>query len=124
VVGEGARVRRALLRRAVEDPETSRPRGDDARRLDGRRGLRLGGRAHPARLRYPIAALKHEYQPAGYPDDHPFVPHGHSVIVTAPAAFRFTYEADRSAITRSPSCWPASRSTTRARHACPTCCGS
>jgi hydroxyacid-oxoacid transhydrogenase len=37
--------------------------------------------------------LKHEYQPAGYPDDHPFIPHGHSVIVTAPAAFRFTYDA-------------------------------
>jgi alcohol dehydrogenase class IV len=37
--------------------------------------------------------VKHEYQPPGYPDDHPFVPHGHSVIVTAPAAFRFTYDA-------------------------------
>ena len=42
---------------------------------------------------YPIAGLKHEYQPAGYPDHHLFVPHGHSVIVTAPAAFRFTYDA-------------------------------
>ena len=47
----------------------------------------------PHSCAYPIAALKHEYQPAGYPDDHPFVPHGHSVIVTAPAAFRFTYDA-------------------------------
>jgi hypothetical protein len=29
----------------------------------------------------------------GEHDDHPFVPHGWSVIVTAPAAFRFTYDA-------------------------------
>ena len=47
----------------------------------------------PHACAYPIAGLKHEYRPAGYPDDHPFVPHGFSVIVTAPAAFRFTYEA-------------------------------
>ena len=47
----------------------------------------------PHACAYPIAGLKHAYQPPGYPDDHPFVPHGHSVIVTAPAAFRFTYEA-------------------------------
>ena len=48
----------------------------------------------PHACAYPIASLKHAYQPPGYPDDHPFVPHGWSVIVTAPAAFRFTYEAD------------------------------
>ncbi len=47
----------------------------------------------PHACAYPIAGLKHEYAPPGYPDDHPFVPHGHSVIVTAPAAFRFTYDA-------------------------------
>src|SRR5262249_50042134 len=47
----------------------------------------------PHACAYPIASVKHEYQPSGYPDDHPFVPHGHSVIVTAPAAFRFTYDA-------------------------------
>lgn len=47
----------------------------------------------PHACAYPIASVKHSYQPPGYPDDHPFVPHGHSVIVTAPAAFRFTYDA-------------------------------
>jgi hydroxyacid-oxoacid transhydrogenase len=47
----------------------------------------------PHSCAYPIASVKHSYQPPGYPDDHPFVPHGHSVIVTAPAAFRFTYDA-------------------------------
>ena len=48
----------------------------------------------PHACAYPIAGLKHEFRPPGYPDDHAFVPHGISVIVTAPAAFRFTYEAD------------------------------
>jgi len=48
----------------------------------------------PHACAYPIAGLKHDYQPPGYPTDHPFVPHGHSVIVTAPAAFRYTYRAD------------------------------
>jgi hydroxyacid-oxoacid transhydrogenase len=47
----------------------------------------------PHACAYPIAGLKHEWQPPGYPSDHPFVPHGWSVIVTAPAAFRFTYDA-------------------------------
>jgi alcohol dehydrogenase class IV len=48
----------------------------------------------PHACAYPIAGLKHAYTPPGYPNDHPFIPHGISVIVTAPAAFRFTYEAD------------------------------
>ena len=47
----------------------------------------------PHACAYPIAGSARSYRPDGYPDDHPFVPHGHSVIVTAPAAFRFTYEA-------------------------------
>jgi alcohol dehydrogenase class IV len=57
-------------------------------------GFGAAGVHIPHACAYPIAGLKHEYRPAGYPDDHPFVPHGQSVIVTAPAAFRFTYEAD------------------------------
>ena len=48
----------------------------------------------PHACAYPIAGLKHAYEPPGYVSDHPFVPHGISVIVTAPAAFRFTYQAD------------------------------
>jgi hydroxyacid-oxoacid transhydrogenase len=47
----------------------------------------------PHACAYPIAGLKHVHRPRGYPADHPLVPHGQSVIVTAPAAFRFTYEA-------------------------------
>jgi hydroxyacid-oxoacid transhydrogenase len=56
-------------------------------------GFGAAGVHIPHACAYPIAGLKHEYQPAGYPDDHGFVPHGQSVIVTAPAAFRYTFEA-------------------------------
>jgi alcohol dehydrogenase class IV len=50
----------------------------------------------PHACAYPIAGLRHSYRPPGYPADHGFVPHGISVIVTAPAAFRFTYPASPS----------------------------
>jgi alcohol dehydrogenase class IV len=56
-------------------------------------GFGAAGVHIPHACAYPIAGLKHEYAPAGYPDDHKFIPHGQSVIVTAPAAFRYTYEA-------------------------------
>ena len=42
---------------------------------------------------YPIAGRVRDYRPAGYPDDEPIVPHGMAVSMTAPAAFRMTYEA-------------------------------
>ena len=57
-------------------------------------GFGAAGVHIPHACAYPIAGLKHEYRPAGYETDHDFIPHGQSVIVTAPAAFRFTYEAD------------------------------
>jgi alcohol dehydrogenase class IV len=47
----------------------------------------------PHACAYPIASLKHEWTPPGYPGGHAFVPHGFSVAVTAPAAFAFTAEA-------------------------------
>jgi alcohol dehydrogenase class IV len=82
------------LRRAVADAEDLEARGAMmlAATMAGV-GFGSAGVHIPHACAYPIAGLKHAYQPAGYPDDHPFVPHGHSVIVTAPAAFRFTYEA-------------------------------
>ena len=45
----------------------------------------------PHACAYPLAGLRHVYHAEGYPSA--FVPHGFSVIVTAPAAFRFTYDA-------------------------------
>ena len=44
---------------------------------------------------YPIAGMVKDYRPAGYPQDEPMVPHGQSVSLTAPEAFRFTFDAPR-----------------------------
>jgi alcohol dehydrogenase class IV len=42
---------------------------------------------------YPIAGRVRDYRPLGYPDAEPIVPHGMAVALTAPAAFRFTFDA-------------------------------
>ena len=42
---------------------------------------------------YPIAGQVKDFYPKDYPHDEPMVPHGMSVSLTAPAAFRFTFEA-------------------------------
>jgi hydroxyacid-oxoacid transhydrogenase len=83
-----------FLRRAVADADDLEARGAMmlAATMAGV-GFGSAGVHIPHACAYPIAGLKHAYRPPGYPDDHPFVPHGHSVIVTAPAAFAFTYEA-------------------------------
>jgi len=83
------------LRRAVADGADVEARG--AMMLSASlAGIGFGsaGVHIPHACAYPIAGLKHDYQPSGYQVDHPFVPHGHSVIVTAPAAFRYTFQAD------------------------------
>jgi hydroxyacid-oxoacid transhydrogenase len=43
---------------------------------------------------YPIAGRVRDYRPDGYPEDEPIVPHGMAVVLTAPEAFRFTFEAN------------------------------
>jgi hydroxyacid-oxoacid transhydrogenase len=45
----------------------------------------------PHAVAYPIAGLVREFVPPGYRTRHPLVPHGMSVILPAPAVFRFTY---------------------------------
>ena len=81
------------LRRAVKA-------GDD---LESRTGMAMastlagiafgGAGVHiPHALAYPIASLKHDWQPPGY-GGAAFVPHGFAVAVTAPAAFRFIASA-------------------------------
>jgi alcohol dehydrogenase class IV len=42
---------------------------------------------------YPIAGQVKDFHPADYPGEEPMVPHGMSVALTAPEAFRFTFEA-------------------------------
>ena len=42
---------------------------------------------------YPIAGRVRSYTPPGYPEGEPIVPHGMAVSMTAPAAFKFTFDA-------------------------------
>ena len=42
---------------------------------------------------YPIAGRVRDFHPKDYPPQEPMVPHGMSVALTAPEAFRFTFEA-------------------------------
>ena len=42
---------------------------------------------------YPIAGMVRDYRPEGYPQDEPMVPHGQSVSLTAPEAFRFSFDS-------------------------------
>jgi alcohol dehydrogenase class IV len=43
---------------------------------------------------YPIAGRVRDFRPPDYPQSEPMVPHGLSVALTAPEAFRFTFAAD------------------------------
>jgi hydroxyacid-oxoacid transhydrogenase len=48
----------------------------------------------PHAMSYPVAGHVRSYLPPGYNADHPLVPHGVSVILNAPAVFRFTASAN------------------------------
>jgi len=48
----------------------------------------------PHGMSYPVAGLVRDFVPAGYAVDHPIVPHGMSVILNAPAVFRWTAAAN------------------------------
>ena len=83
------------LVRAVYDPDDDEARSNmmlastSAGIGFGNAGVHL-----PHAMSYPISSLARGYVPEGYPDDHSIVPHGISVILTAPAIFRWTAVAN------------------------------
>jgi alcohol dehydrogenase class IV len=81
------------LRRAVSDGGDVEARTDMALASTSAGIAFSGAGVHiPHALAYPIASLKHEWQPPGY-GGASFVPHGFAVAVTAPAVFRFIDDA-------------------------------
>ena len=69
---------------------------------------------------YPIAGRVRDFRPEGYPHDEPMVPHGMAVSLTAPEAFRFTFEASPERHLRAAPAARARPRVRRTRRACPT----
>jgi hydroxyacid-oxoacid transhydrogenase len=82
------------LRAAVRDGDDVAAR-DDMALAATFAGLGFGnaGVHIPHANAYPIAGRVRDFHPAGYPDEEPMVPHGMAVALTAPEAFRFTFDA-------------------------------
>jgi alcohol dehydrogenase class IV len=80
------------FRRAVRDGKDREARADMTLAATFA-GLGFGnaGVHIPHANAYPIAGRVSDYHPPDYPDDHPMVPHGMAVSLTAPEAFRFTF---------------------------------
>jgi hydroxyacid-oxoacid transhydrogenase len=92
---EALRLTAKYLRRAVADPSDDEARSSMLLASSyagvgfGNAGVHL-----PHGMSYPVAGLIRDYMPAGYAGvDHALAPHGISVILNAPAVFRFTARA-------------------------------
>lgn len=88
---EALRLTAEYLPRAVEDPSDDEARSQMilAAAYAGM-GFGNAGVHLPHGMSYPVSGLVRDFRPAGYDVDHPLVPHGFSVILNAPAVFRFT----------------------------------
>jgi hydroxyacid-oxoacid transhydrogenase len=85
----------ANIIRAVDDPADDEARSN-MMLAAAYAGIGFGnaGVHLPHGMSYPVSSKVRDYRPAGYPAGKPIIPHGMSVILHAPAVFRFTASAD------------------------------